>query len=94
MPPKVWNKRDPDHPFGPNAVYVGRPSKWGNPFRVTKRDSNEEACARYRNWLGDKIARGTLDPEELRGKHLICWCAPLQCHADILLELANQERVP
>jgi len=26
---------------------------------------------------------------ELRGKDLVCWCAPKPCHADILLELAN-----
>jgi hypothetical protein len=26
---------------------------------------------------------------ELRGKDLVCWCAPDACHADVLLELAN-----
>lgn len=32
------------------------------------------------------------DPSVLRGKNLACWC-PLDqpCHADVLLELANQE---
>ncbi|GAG87489.1 unnamed protein product, partial [marine sediment metagenome] len=30
-----------------------------------------------------------LDPTELKGKDLVCWCAPLPCHADVLLELAN-----
>jgi hypothetical protein len=25
----------------------------------------------------------------LAGKHLICWCAPARCHADVLLRLAN-----
>jgi hypothetical protein len=30
------------------------------------------------------------DPSELRGKNLACWCKPDQpCHADVLLELAN-----
>ena len=29
------------------------------------------------------------DLEELRGKDLVCWCAPLPCHADVLLRLAN-----
>jgi hypothetical protein len=26
---------------------------------------------------------------ELRGKDLICWCAPERCHADVLIELVN-----
>ena len=26
---------------------------------------------------------------ELAGKDLACWCAPLPCHGDILLKLAN-----
>jgi len=29
---------------------------------------------------------------ELRGKDLVCWCSPLPCHADVLLELANAEK--
>lgn len=93
--PKVWNNRDSDCPdFGPNVVYVGRPSKWGNPFRVDKLNSNAKVCARYRDWIAHKIAKKELDLEELRGKHLICWCAPLPCHADILLELANSHQIP
>jgi hypothetical protein len=24
---------------------------------------------------------------ELAGKHLVCWCAPLKCHAEVLIEL-------
>jgi hypothetical protein len=27
--------------------------------------------------------------DELRGKSLVCWCAPERCHADVLLELCN-----
>ena len=26
---------------------------------------------------------------ELKGKDLVCWCAPQPCHADVLLEIAN-----
>jgi hypothetical protein len=68
----------------PNTVYVGRPTKWGNPFKGKDRD---EIIRQYRLW----ITRGALDPYELRGKNLACWC-PLDkpCHADILLELANE----
>lgn len=40
------------------------------------------------------LARFTLDElrAELAGKNLACWCSLDQpCHADVLLELANQE---
>lgn len=85
--PKVLNKRTDKIP--PGAVYVGRPSKWGNPFPLT-RYSREESIASYRTWLlGLPYLINSLG--ELRGKDLVCWCAPLPCHADILLELANKE---
>ena len=32
--------------------------------------------------------------ETLRGKDLACWCAPLDCHADYLLMLANAPKDP
>jgi hypothetical protein len=28
---------------------------------------------------------------ELRGLNLVCWCAPLPCHGDLLLRLAMSE---
>ncbi len=110
----------------PNAVYVGRPTKWGNPY---------DSASVFESWLlmdGRYIATGFYDDSEafhpfvctgagmpvqvevipsihcwsdlsemrqgilhdlhlLRGKDLACWC-PLDkhCHADVLLELANQ----
>jgi len=70
----------------PGAVYVGRPTKWGNPFSVAEH-GREEAVRLYRQHVADRhdeIRR------ELAGKDLMCWC-PLgsTCHADVLLEIAN-----
>jgi len=99
--PKVLNKHTDKIP--PDAVYVGRPSKWGNPWRVGERHpadghrlTREEVIEIYRNELPtmltarDDKGKIILDLHELRGKDLVCWCAPLPCHADILLELANR----
>ena len=86
--PKVLNKRTDKIP--PDAVYVGRPSKWGNPFRIGKDSDRKEVIAKYADWLDGMIHNGKLDLNELQGKDLVCWCAPLPCHADVLLELANQ----
>lgn len=94
--PKVWNKRDPNVPK--DAVYVGRPTKWGNPFshqdgtlarfKVASRDIAVEAF-RDMVWEDDAFQNEII--EELRGKDLVCWCAPRKCHADVLLEIANSD---
>ena len=75
-------------PNGLPIVYVGRPSKWGNPFKVE--DSRQEAVDRFAEYL----AAANLDLAVLKGKNLACWC-PLDqpCHADVLLKLANEEVV-
>ena len=88
--PQVLNARADDAQGAPlTSVYVGRPSKWGNPFHIGPHGTREQVIARYRNWL---MTHPTLmkDIEELRDKDLVCWCAPEPCHADILLELANK----
>lgn len=84
--PRVYNKRQSGIPKG--AVYVGRPTRWGNPF-VIGRDGNREEVIRkyYEHLLEREDLRADLD--ELRGKDLVCWCAPAMCHADALLKLAN-----
>ncbi len=85
---KVLNKRTDKIP--PDAVYVGRPSKWGNPYLISKRHPREEVIESYRQYIYEEIANGRLNLGELKGKDLVCWCAPLSCHADVLLELANK----
>lgn len=82
---RVWNKRDPNIPK--NAVYVGRPTKWGNPFVIGQDGNRDEVISKYRSWLWAQGPAYAL--EELRGKDLVCWCAPKACHADVLMEAAN-----
>jgi hypothetical protein len=83
---KVLNKHRDGIPIG--AVYIGRPSKWGNPFVIGRDGTREEVVAKYSQWLFDS---GRIDQiEELRGKDLVCFCAPLVCHGDVLLQLANR----
>lgn len=79
--------------------YIGRPSKFGNPFshqlgtlaqyRVASR---EEAIEYYRNYIYSTPWLLKAAKEELRGKILGCWCRPdFPCHGDILLKIANSE---
>ena len=82
---KVWNRRDPATP--PQAVYVGRPSKWGNPYRIGPDGTREEVIRQFADWL----TRSGLDLTELKGRDLVCWCAPQPCHGNILILRANTE---
>jgi len=74
-----------------DAVYIGRPSKWGNPFVIGKDGTRGEVIAKYREWIESQPDLVRQAREELRGKNLVCFCAPKACHGDVLLELANRE---
>lgn len=74
-------------------VYIGRPSKWGNPFPIGKYGTREEVIEKYREWI--KTQPQLLnDIEELRGKVLGCFCYPLPCHGDVLIGLLKDDRPP
>jgi hypothetical protein len=80
----------------PVGVYVGRPSALGNPFLVGRDGTREDVIARYRRWLRVQWRKqGTVrrELECLAAKYrrdgqltLLCWCAPLPCHADVVRE--------
>lgn len=84
---RVFNKAHKGIPE--SAVYIGRPSKWGNPFQIGKDGTREEVIQKYRDWLL-RTPQRMEELHELRGKNLVCWCYPKACHGDVLLELANQ----
>lgn len=73
-------------------VYVGRPSKWGNPFRSGRDGTREQVIARYEEWL-DRQPDLLADLPSLAGLTLACWCSPLACHADVLARRAEQAAV-
>jgi hypothetical protein len=94
-PRRIQRKRTRGWRMPPNTVYVGRPTKWGNPYRPGEGLSAAEAMQGYRDLLYINDANpdrvGLTDAQrELRGKNLACWCPIGQpCHADVLLEIAN-----
>jgi hypothetical protein len=98
-PHRVQLSRKAGAKLPPNTVVVSRPSKWGNPFKVTPERSQILAVGAFQTWLTvEGITAGIEDRKqwmldhitELRGKNLACWCKPgTACHADVLLKLAN-----
>ena len=84
---KVYNKKSNNIPS--DAVYIGRPSKFGNPFEIGKDGNREEVIYKYHHWILQQPELLNAVKEELKGKNLVCWCAPEGCHGDVLLKLAN-----
>jgi hypothetical protein len=68
-------------------VYIGRPSKWGNPFVIGRDGSRQDVIDKYRNSITPEMRDAI--KRELKGKVLACWCSPQACHGDVLAEIAN-----
>lgn len=96
QPKRIQRQRTKGWRMPAGAVYVGRPTKLGNPYPPELKtcvpgfeDSARRASVnQYRVWIQREPQATTV--RQLRGKDLACWC-PLDqpCHADVLLELAN-----
>ncbi|MBB4212343.1 uncharacterized protein DUF4326 [Rhodothalassium salexigens DSM 2132] len=90
-PQRIQRKRTKGWLMPAGAVYVGRPTRWGNPYQ----GADPERLARlYREYVArpEQAALREAARRDLRGRDLVCWC-PLDqpCHADVLLALANRE---
>ena len=86
---EVHNLRSLPKDFSTNIVKVDRSTKWGNPYVIPKDGNREEVIAKYRTYLWNKMTSEDFRNEmlnELDGSDLACWCAPLDCHADVLIK--------
>jgi hypothetical protein len=84
---QILNARDLGKRSSVYCTLVDRTTKWGNRFEMAGDESKrDEVIQQYRD---DIVKQPALMAalEELRGKHLICWCAPKRCHAEVLFEL-------
>lgn len=92
-PKRIQRRRTKGWRSPPDTIYVGRGSRWGNPYKIGTCLIADAQCAvdAFRANLPLHFACA-----ELRGKNLSCWCPLVDkdgnrvpCHADILLEIAN-----
>lgn len=74
----------------PFDVYIGRGSKWGNPFILGQHGTREEVISKYEAYIMNRPDLIQALPE-LINKTLGCWCAPKACHGDILKIMVEDE---
>ncbi len=89
---RIQYKRSKGWRMPENAVYVGRPSKWGNPYKIGIDGTRLEVIEKYLIWLDAQLQENRKFLEPLKGKDLACWC-PLNmpCHADIIIKILNEK---
>ena len=89
-PQRIQRKRTKGWQKPANTVYVGRGTRWGNPFLASNEGGPQKAVDLYAAHLSAPFNAAART--HLAGKNLMCWC-PLSepCHAEVLLELANKE---
>lgn len=102
-PRRIQRKRTKGWRMPEGGVYVGRGSRWGNPWRVGDPHPifgwpmrAHEVVALYRSTVEPHQLLIRVLGSSLHGRDLACWCplvdangAPVPCHADVLLEIAN-----
>jgi len=77
------------------GVRIDRLSEFGNPFRIGKDGGRETVIAKYRDYFYKRIATDKqfyFNVQALRGKKLACWCTPLPCHGDIIIEYLEKTK--
>lgn len=84
---KILNARKVGTSVG-GAIYVGRPSKFGNPFDI-RHSSRDEVCDKFEAYFlsNKELQQACID--ELSDKDLICWCYPKRCHAETYVRFLN-----
>jgi GH15 family glucan-1,4-alpha-glucosidase len=86
--PKVLNKYKDS--IGPGDVYIGRGSKWGNPYVIGEDGNRAQVIEKYSRYLDQHPELIQAAKTELKGKNLVCFCKPQACHGDILMEIVNE----
>lgn len=73
----------------PYDVYIGRGSRWGNPFVIGVHGSREECIEQFKQLLinDENLIK---DIDKLEGKVLGCHCKPKLCHGDIYCDILNR----
>ena len=78
-----------------DEVYIGRGSKWGNPYPIDEHNNREDVIALYWELMDNRMKQDPIhwheELKKLRGKTLVCYCKPKACHGDVLIELLGED---
>jgi len=95
----LWDLEGKPWPEG--AVYIGRAQRgraetkrssvFANPFVIVEgRNTRAEVIRKYEEYIREKSELVERAKKELKGKTLVCWCKPLDCHGDVLVRIVEE----
>ena len=73
-----------------DAVYIGRGSAWGNPYVIGKHGDREFVIAQFALYAKRRLKHEPEWLNPLKGKNLVCFCAPLPCHGNVIQEIIRE----
>jgi hypothetical protein len=76
-----------------NAVSIMRPGPLGNPFIIGRDGERDVVCDKHLNWARHKINTDSSFKDlvrSLKGKDLVCVCAPKRCHGNNYIILCEE----
>lgn len=73
------------------TLYVGRPTDYGNPFKIGPDGNRDDVIRKFTEWWlhDDRTALRKRAVIECRDKILLCWCFPDRCHANVIADYVN-----
>jgi len=82
---RTYNKED--------YVLIDRTTIFGNPYRIGTHGNRDNVVTRYKRYFYNRIKDPLFrkDVESLKGKVLACWCSPLSCHGDVIIEYLEKQ---
>ena len=89
----VVNRKEMGFRWEDGDVDISRSGEFGNRFRIGKDGDRERVVMLFELWALEKGETDRAFREKVKGlygKRLVCWCKPLSCHGDVLLELAEK----
>ncbi len=86
---RVLNKKTHGIPAG--ATYIGRGSPWGNPFPMVRESDRESVIRQFEVYARDRLVREPDWLAPLRGRDIVCFCAPRACHGHVIQILIEDE---
>ena len=72
-------------------VYCGRGSPYGNPYRIGEDGYRSQVIEKYKKYFYKRLKNTDFKEKilYLKGKVLGCYCYPMKCHCDVIIEYLN-----
>lgn len=89
-------RRKKGQPMPHYDALIDRRTVFGNPYQIGADGDRELVLSKFRTYFNRRLTDPTFRDKvlSLKGKVLGCWCKPLACHGDVIVEYLEHETLP